>query len=116
MQVQVTTDNHIEGSAEFIEEVRQDVESAFSRFNPQLTRVEVHLSDANSHKQGDRDKHCLLEARLAGMKPIAASHEAPALPEAISGAIDKLERSLDRTLGRLEDAKGRVPMGGEPSI
>jgi hypothetical protein len=46
---------------------------------------------------------CLLEARLAGLQPIAVSHEAATLQEAVAGAADKLKRSLDSSLGRLEN-------------
>jgi ribosome-associated translation inhibitor RaiA len=116
MQVQVNTDNHIEGSAELSAQVEQDVTSAFARFEPQLTRVEVHLKDANSHKVGDRDKQCSMEARMSGLKPIAATHEAPALPEAINGAIDKLQRALERTTSKLGHVKGRTSFGGDQTI
>lgn len=113
MQIQINTDNHIEGASELASVVQQDVASSFARFEPQLTRIEVHLKDANSHKPGDRDQQCVLEARMAGLKPIAVSHEAPTLPEAVSGAIDKLKRSLDKTVSKLGNAKGRTSFAGE---
>jgi hypothetical protein len=66
--------------------------------------VEVHLSDENSDKKsGVDDMRCLLEARLAGLQPIAVSHEAATLQGAVHGAAEKLKRSLDSTLGRLGD-------------
>jgi ribosome-associated translation inhibitor RaiA len=113
MQIQITTDNHIEGSAALASEIEQDVAASFARFEPQLTRIEVHLKDANSHKVGDRDQQCVMEARLAGLKPIAVSHDAPTLPEAVSGAIDKLKRSLDKTVSKLGNVKGRTSFAGE---
>jgi hypothetical protein len=42
-----------------------------------------------------------LEARLAGLQPIAVSHQAATLEQAIVGAAEKLEHSLDSVLGRL---------------
>ena len=51
----------------------------------------------------------MMEARLGGLKPIAVSHEAPTLTEAIHMAADKLERAVARTLGKLEDTEGRTP-------
>ena len=52
--------------------------------------VEVHLHDANGHKSGSNDKHCLMEARIAGHQPLAVSHDADDLDAAISGAAEKL--------------------------
>ena len=49
------------------------------------------------------------QARIGGMKPIAVSHEAPTLTEAIHVAADKLERAIERALGKLEDTLGRTP-------
>jgi ribosome-associated translation inhibitor RaiA len=85
------------------------VEGRLERFSRRITRVEVHLNDLNSTKLGERDKRCMMEARLGGMKPIAVSHEAPTLTEAIHVAADKLERAIEHTLGRLEDTQGRTP-------
>jgi ribosome-associated translation inhibitor RaiA len=78
------------------------VRDALDRFSAKITRVEVHLSDQNSDKKfGAEDKRCLLEARLAGLQPISASYQAATLEQAVEGAVEKLKRSLDSTLGRL---------------
>jgi ribosome-associated translation inhibitor RaiA len=55
-----------------------------------------------------------MEARLAGLKPISVSHRAGSVDLALDGAVEKMERTLDRTLTRLHDPKGRTPYGGEP--
>lgn len=74
------------------------------RFGDQITRVEVHLSDENSDKKsGKKDKRCLIEARLAGLQPLAVSHEAATMEHAVDGAVDKLMRSIDTTLGKLDN-------------
>ena len=91
------------------------MESVLSRFADQITRVEVHLSDVNSHKGGDDDKRCMLEARETGLEPMAVSHQAATLPQAIDGAAKELERALETTLRRLGNKKGRTPTG-ETSI
>jgi hypothetical protein len=44
----------------------------------------------------------MMEARLGGLQPIAVSHQAPTVREAMEAAAEKLERAIDRTLGRLE--------------
>jgi hypothetical protein len=45
----------------------------------------------------------VLEARVAGLQPIAVSHQASTVELALTGAADKLERSIEHTLGRLND-------------
>jgi ribosome-associated translation inhibitor RaiA len=108
MQVQLNTDRQIAVDDELTHQVEAVVERVLSRFADQITRVEVHLSDVNSHKGGDDDKRCLLEARLAGLEPMAVSHQAATLQQAIDGAAKKLARALDSTLGRLGSKKGRT--------
>ena len=50
-----------------------------------MTRAEVHLADDNSHKGGDSDKKCTVEARLAGLQPLAASANGGSLEQAVDG-------------------------------
>lgn len=109
MQVLVNSDHHIVGGEDLTERVQGVVEDRLGRFAERITRVEVHLNDLNGNKPGERDKRCLMEARVGGMKPIAVSHEAPTLMEAIHATADKLERALDHALGKLEDNAGRSP-------
>lgn len=115
MRVQLKTDRHIEAHDELAHQVEAVVENVLGRFADQITRVEVHLSDENSQKGGGDDKRCLPEARLAGLRPMAVSHQAATLPQAIDGAAEKLARALESTLGRL-GSKGRSSYGGnQPS-
>lgn len=103
MQIYVNTDNNIEGSARMSAYFTDTIQEALSRFNGQITRVQVHLSDENGHKEGSDDKRCLLEARLKGLKPVVVTHYAENLDVAVSGAIDKLVKSLESALGKLRD-------------
>lgn len=116
MLVQVNTDNHVENKVTLQEWVRGEVEGALSRFEPQLTRAEVYLSDVNSHKNSQIDKQCTLEARLAGLDPIAVTKEAATVEAALDLALDALTLTLDSRLERLREKKGRMPMGGEPGV
>ncbi len=109
MQVLVNSDHHIVGGEDLTERVQGVVEGRLERFQARITRVEVHLNDLNGNKLGERDKRCMMEARVGGMRPIAVSHEAPTLTEAIHMAADKLERAIEHTLGKLDDTVGRVP-------
>jgi ribosome-associated translation inhibitor RaiA len=103
MHIQVNSDNNIEGREELAARVEAVIEEALSRFSDQITRVEVHLSDENSHKSGQNDKRCMMEARLENRRPTAVTHQAATLDQAINGAADKLQRSIESTLGRLRD-------------
>lgn len=103
MQIQVNTDKNIEGSARMSAYFTETLQDALSRFADQITRIEVHLSDENAHKEGSDDKRCLLEARLKGLKPVVVSHNAENLDFAVSGAIDKLVKSLESTIGKLRN-------------
>lgn len=114
MLVRVTTDNNIAGSENLNREVDDILADVVGRFGERITRVEVFLADENSRaKTGQNDKRCTMEARLAGMQPIAVSEQAPSVRQAVTGAAEKLEKTLSRTLGRLDDRKGRSSTGGE---
>ena len=100
MQIQINSDHTIEGHEALATQVSGVVESALSRVSDHITRVEVHLSDENGDKQGENDKRCMMEARLEGRQPIAATHQAATLDQAVDGAADKLTRLIESTLGR----------------
>lgn len=101
MQIQLNTDHNINGDERLGSLVAGVVEEKLDRFANQVTRVEVHLKDANSQKGGSDDKHCTMEARVAGLKPVAVTHNAPNVNQAYEGAAAKLARSLDSIVGRL---------------
>lgn len=111
MQIQVNTDSSLAGASP-ADHVRSVVETALSHVSEHVTRVEVHLSDVNSHKGSEADKRCLMEARLAGRQPTAVSHQAATLAQAIDGAADKLRRTLERTVARLQDRTRSAPKAG----
>jgi ribosome-associated translation inhibitor RaiA len=104
MQIQFNTDSNIHGTDDLAARVEGMVAGALERFSEQITRVEIHLSDVNSQdKAGDDDKRCVLEVRLAGRQPIAVTHQAANVQQAVTGATDKMKSALDTTLGRLRD-------------
>jgi ribosome-associated translation inhibitor RaiA len=103
MTIQFNTDNKVTVSEELRTPLISLISKGLSRFSHQITRVEVHLSDENGDKEGLNDKRCMIEARLAGMKPIAVTNHANTHEQAIEGAIDKLKTSLDTILGRLRN-------------
>ena len=103
MHIEISTDNNISGSDGLTSHIKGIVEKSLAHFGDQITRVEVHLSDANAGKSGQDDKHCMIEARVEGRQPTAVTHAAETLDSAAKGAADKLKRSLESTLGRLRD-------------
>jgi ribosome-associated translation inhibitor RaiA len=102
MNIQFNTDDNISGSEELNATFGPSISAGLKRFSNRITRLEVHLSDENSHKSGQNDKRCLIEARLEGLQPVAVTSHADTTERAVSEAIDKLKSSLDSTLGRLK--------------
>lgn len=109
MQILINSDNHIKGGDSATERVQAIVAAAVDRFESRITRIEVHLSDTNGPKHGDREKRSVIEARVGGLRPIAVTHEAPNILEALEGAAEKLKRALEHTLGRLDETAGGAP-------
>lgn len=116
MQIQLRTDNHIPARQDLAQHCESVLSSALARYGTRLTRVEVHFGDENSHKGGDDDIRCVLEARPAGHQPVAVRHNAPAVELALDGAVEKLERMLDSTFGRLDNHKPRGTHDGASNV
>lgn len=102
MQIQINTDHNVEGREKFSEQVTRLIEGMLSRWSEHITRLEVHISDENSDKSGKDDKRCLMEARLEGLQPVAVTHHAESLDQAIHGAAEKLKHRIENILGRLD--------------
>lgn len=108
MQIQINTDRNIEGNEALAAYFKSKTEQALSRFSERITRVEVHLSDENSNKKvGKGGQRCVMEARLEGREPIAATHQASTLEQAVKGAANKLSRLIESSTGRINDQRGR---------
>jgi hypothetical protein len=102
MHIQVNTDKNISGHEALLQSVEKTLNHALARFDGQITRLEVHLSDENSiSKSGVIDKRCLLEARLAGREPTSVSDQALTIEQAVNGAAHKMVRLLESELGKL---------------
>ena len=112
MQIQVNTDNNVEGRDELARRVEAGIEAALSRFSDQITRVEVHLGDESAGRPSGSDKRCMLEARPRGRAPVAVTNSADTLDEAFRGATDKLKRLFESDFGRLDDRKGGASIRG----
>ncbi|HQZ33072.1 MAG TPA: hypothetical protein PK020_01540 [Ilumatobacteraceae bacterium] len=106
MQVEVRTDHNVGGGDKLTGQIVDDVTAALSRFSEHLTRVEVHLSDENADKGGVGDKRCVIEARPAGLSPVAVTDHGDTVEQACSGALRKLTSLLDTRFGKLANRKG----------
>jgi ribosome-associated translation inhibitor RaiA len=112
VQIQLNTDNHVQGAESVADWAERTLRARLERHVDDITRIEVHLSDVNASRVGAHDKRCVLEARLAGRQPLAVTHEAERVADALNGAADKLLRALDTATGRRRDAQGRESIRG----
>ncbi|MDP3945531.1 MAG: HPF/RaiA family ribosome-associated protein [Lutibacter sp.] len=103
MTIQINSDSNLTVHKEFRTQLQTQITEDLSRFSEHITRLEVHLSDENGHKDALNDKRCLVEARLEGMKPIAVTNIANNHELAVDGAIDKLITTLETKFGRLNN-------------
>lgn len=103
MLIHLNTDGNITAREKLANEVEATVTSALEHLADRVTRVEVHLGDVSGHKGTPDSTRCMMEARLAGRQPVAVTHHATALSEAVDGAAEKLKHLLESTLGRVED-------------
>ena len=101
MQIQVNFGGDQPHSDALEHEAIVRAQDAMARFGERVTRVEVHLKDANASK-GGRDKQCTMEARLAGLDPIAVHQEGFEAAVAIKQAAEKLQRAVGHAVERLE--------------
>lgn len=73
---------------------REKLDKIEKRWGDRITRVRVFISDINSTK-GGTDKHCTIEARLAGIEPAVAEATAEKAYDAVNASVDKLIRVLE---------------------
>ncbi|HEV7606379.1 MAG TPA: HPF/RaiA family ribosome-associated protein [Steroidobacteraceae bacterium] len=109
MKIQINADHNIQGYESLSAQVHATLEDALSRFSANITRVEVHVGDENAAKRGHDDKRCMMEARLEGRPPVAVTHHADTVTQAIDGAANRLVHLLEHTLGKLRDHRGHAP-------
>lgn len=101
MIIQFNTDSNIAGSERLQEKLSERLTHSLKKYGDRITRLEVHLSDENASKSGENDKRCMLEARVAEIKPVAVTNFDNTIEQAMTGAILKLTAALDSTLGKM---------------
>jgi ribosome-associated translation inhibitor RaiA len=109
----LNTDPHVDGRHQMAEHLDTVVKDALNRFADQVTRVEAHLADANSHlKNTPDDIHCTLEARLVGLDPVVVKDQANTAHQAINGAVAKLKRAITTVVDKHEAHRHSRPGKG----
>ncbi len=103
MKIQFNTDKTISGEQRNEHYFTSLIADELKRFDTNISRIEVHLSDQNGKKEGMNDILCLLEARIEGRQPIAVSCQADTVEHAVSCAIEKLKASLETIFGRIKN-------------
>lgn len=106
MQFQFNSDNQTDAGADVAARVEDIARSRLARIADRLTRIEVHLGEADGARAGGDDKSCTIEARPAGMEPVSASHRSADIEAAVAGAADKLLAVVDRQIGKQTTRKG----------
>jgi len=79
--------------------VKSVVQKSLDRFEPRLTRVEVHVKESTGAKAG-HDKCCTIEAKLGGMPPMVVSVAADTVHVAVTQAGVKLQQRLQHDLDK----------------
>ena len=112
MQVFLNTDPNVDGSEEMASHLSSVVKDALQRFGEQVTRVEAHLADANSHVKANPDEiQCTLEARLVGRDPVVVKDRAGNAHQAIQGATGKLKRAVATVLEKHDSRRNTLLSG-----
>lgn len=100
MQFQFNSDSSVMGTNNVAQRIEEMVRMKLSRFGERLTRIEVHVSDVNGSKHGADDKHCMIEARPRGARPIGVTGRADKVDAAARRAANILAQRLERQFGK----------------
>ncbi|MGY3436458.1 MULTISPECIES: HPF/RaiA family ribosome-associated protein [unclassified Marinovum] len=105
MHIEVSTDNSIDGSEALTSHIANLVQRDLANMESHITRIEVHLSDANANKTGQDEMHCMLEARLEGLQPTVVKESAATVEQAAKGAAVKMKHALESIIGKRSDRR-----------
>ncbi|QZD87351.1 HPF/RaiA family ribosome-associated protein [Qipengyuania psychrotolerans] len=102
MQFQFNSDSSVMGTENVAERIEAQLRERLARFEDRLTRLEVHVRDVNGSKHGADDKHCTIEARIRGDKPIGVTGKADKVDDAARKAASTLVQRLERHFGKAD--------------
>ncbi|MBN2973113.1 HPF/RaiA family ribosome-associated protein [Roseomonas aeriglobus] len=102
MLVQINTDNRVDGPQDVADGFEERVRTRLSRFGDRLTRVEVHIRDADGHRNGPDGITVSVEARPAGGQPITVTDTGNDPGSTLNGALRKAVDALESSFGKLD--------------
>jgi ribosome-associated translation inhibitor RaiA len=101
MQILLHADTNSDGSQAMAEHVDDVINGALGRFGDRVSRVEVHLSDADGQAgTSARSIQCTLEARLTGLETVFVTDHADNAHQAIEGGARKLKRAVGAAIAK----------------
>ncbi len=103
MMIKIHTDKTIEGHERLETYFTNIVETALSRFEENITRIDLYLGDENNAKFGLDDKRCTIEAHIAGRQPIAVVNNSDTIEKSVSGSLDKMKKVLETTFSKMRN-------------
>jgi ribosome-associated translation inhibitor RaiA len=105
MQILINSDKNIAMHAALSTSIEAEIHRLLDRFDSDLTRIDVFLTDENGDKPGLQDKRCILEARQKNHQSLTVTDDSNDLQTAVSGAAKKMQRLLETTFGRIADKR-----------
>lgn len=102
MQIEINPGEGVPVSEALADHVRAKLGPVERKLGEHLTRLEIHFKDVNAGKGGP-DTTCTMEAHPRGMDPVAVAATAEDAYAAAHAAAGKLERALERRIGRRKD-------------
>lgn len=94
--IEARSDNVTNGSDAVTMHIKDTAEKSLDRFASPVTRIDVHVGDANGARCGADDKPGTMEAHPSGRKPVAVRADTTTLDGAIRDAIHKIKTYMKR--------------------
>ena len=105
MQILINSDKNIAMHAALSTSIEAELHRLLDRFDGDLTRIEVFLTDENAAKSGPHDKRCILQARPNNHQSLTVTDDSADVQTAVSGAAKKMQRLLETTFGRIANKR-----------
>lgn len=101
MQILLHGDTNSDGSRAMAEHVEDVVNGALGRFGARVTRVEVHLSDADGPVSARAGSiHCAMQAHVTGHETLFVTERGDNAHRAIEAGVRKLKRAVGASIAK----------------